>query len=362
MHFKKFTPINLGSSRRLLSLLFFTFFFAFYSYGQCSMSCDDEIQVSLNNECEAEITYRMILRDPDNSYTCSPNGPTAYKVVVMDEDGVEIPSSPVITCEYVGRTLLVKVKHWYSGNSCWSKVVVEDKLAPRINCESVELWCNQNTAPVSEGGKVPNPILLDLCAADCQRVTFEYEDKTVINSCGDEGYLNGIAGTIYRTWKTCDESGNCNTCIQTITLRQAMLSEINLPPSYIEENAFSCGEFNLDDLSLTGIPSLHELDIQNELCRLSAFYIDVTIPKCDGAYAIVRTWTLQNACTEETLEHVQTIEVVDRTAPIIACDNGAITVVASASYVPYSCIATVNIPSAIITDDCSQAENIHVYH
>ena len=163
MQLKNFTPINFLISRRLLSLLFFVFFFTFHSYGQCSMSCDDEIQVSLNNECEAEITYRMILRDPDNSNICSPNGPSAYKVVIMDEEGIEIPSSPVITCEYVGRTLLVKVKHWYSGNSCWSKVVVEDKIAPRISCESGELWCNQNTAPVSEGGSVPNPILMDVC-------------------------------------------------------------------------------------------------------------------------------------------------------------------------------------------------------
>ena len=360
MKLKIFTPINLGVSRRLLSLLFFTLSFAFYSYGQCSMSCDNEIQVSLNNNCEAEITYNMILRDPDNSYVCSPNGPSAYKVIIMDEDGVEIPTSPVITCEYVGRTLLVKVKHWYSGNSCWSNVVVEDKIAPRIDCESVELWCNQNTAPVSEGGYVPNPILIDLCEEECQGVTFEYEDKTVVNACGDEGYLSGIAATIYRTWKACDDNGNCNTCIQTIILRQVDLSEINLPPSYTEEDAFSCGEFDPDDLSLTGIPTLHDLDIQNELCRIHSYYKDNIIPKCDGAYAIERTWTLHNTCTEETLEHVQFIEVVDKTAPTIACDNGAITVVASASYVPYSCIATVSIPPAIITDDCSQAENIHV--
>ena len=65
MQLKNFTPINLLKSRRLLSCLFFLLSMTFYSYGQCSMSCDDEIQVSLNNECEAEITYRMILRDPD---------------------------------------------------------------------------------------------------------------------------------------------------------------------------------------------------------------------------------------------------------------------------------------------------------
>ena len=360
MRIKTFTSINFLISRRLLSLLFFVLSFVSYSNGQCSMSCDDEIQVSLNNECEAEITYRMILRDPDNSNICSPNGPSAYKVVVMDEAGVEIPSSPVITCEYVGRTLLVKVKHWYSGNSCWSKVLVEDKIAPRISCDPIELWCNQNTAPITEGGNVPNPVLMDICPEDCSGVTFEYADKTVLNACGDEGYLEGIAGTIYRTWKACDDNGNCNTCVQTITLRLATLSEIHLPPSYTGENAFSCADFDSGDLSLTGIPNLHDLGIPYDVCQITILHKDIIIPKCDGAYTIERTWTLLNTCTEETLEHVQIIKVVDRTAPIIACDNGMLTVVASAKLTPFSCLANVLIPSATITDDCSQAENIHV--
>jgi len=359
MQLKNFTLVNFLVNRRLLSLLFFLFSFAFYSNGQCSMSCDDEIQVSLNNECEAEITYRMILRDPDNSNICSPNGPTAYQVVIMDEDGIEIPSSPVITCEYVGRTLLVKVKHWYSGNSCWSKVVVEDKIAPRVVCESVELWCNQNTAPRSEGGNVPNPTLVDICSEDCGEVTFQYEDETIINACDEEAYLNGIAATVFRTWTICDQNGNCNTCIQTITLRQIALSAINLPPAYTGENAFTCEAFDAEDLSLTGIPTLHDLTVQTEICRLTAFHKDVLIPECDGSYTIERTWTLHNACTEETLEHVQVIEVVDRTAPVITCDNGGLAVVAT-GYEPYACLAKVTIPSATITDDCSSPENIHV--
>lgn len=360
MQLKTFTRINLLASRRLLSLVFFVFSFASYSYGQCSMSCDDEIQVSLNNECEAEITYRMILRDPDNSNICSPNGPSAYKVVIMDEDGVEIPSSPIITCEYVGRTLLVKVKHWYSGNSCWSKVVVEDKIAPRISCESVELWCNQNTAPVSEGGSVANPVLMDVCSADCSGVTYDYEDKIVLNVCGDEGYLNGVAGTIYRTWITCDDNGNCNTCVQTITLRLAELAEINMPPNYIGENAFSCTGFDSEDLNLTGVPNLHDLGIPYDNCQITTLHKDFIIPKCDGAFTIERTWALLNTCTEETREHIQLIEVADKTAPTIACDNGDITVVASGKLMPFSCLATVMIPAATITDDCSAAENIHV--
>ncbi|MFK7984193.1 MAG: hypothetical protein AB8G86_29735 [Saprospiraceae bacterium] len=359
MQLNFFTLSNYLVSRRLLSLLFFVCFFAFYSNGQCSMSCDDEIQVSLNNECEAEITYQMILRDPDNSNICNPNGPTAYKVVIMDEDGIEIPSSPVITCEYVGRTLLVKVKHWYSGNSCWSKVVVEDKIAPRVSCEPVELWCNQNVAPISAGGSVPNPILIDACPEDCGTITFEYKDTTIVNACDEEAYLNGIAATVLRTWTVCDQYGNCNTCIQTITLRQIDLSHIKLPPSYIGEDAFICGTFDAEDLSLTGIPTLHNLAVETEICRLTVFHRDILIPKCDGAYTIERTWAMHNACTEEALEHVQFIEVADKKAPVITCDNGGLAVVAT-GYEPYACLAKVTIPSATITDDCSNPENIHV--
>ncbi len=350
---KMTTLFNLIHWKKYFSLVFFAFAFAFTSYGQCSMSCDDEIQVSLNNECEAEVTYRMILRDPDNSDLCSPNGPQAYKVVVMDEEGVEIPTSPIITCEYTGRTLLVKVKHWYSGNSCWSKVVVEDKNAPLLACESVDLWCTQNAAPVSEGGVVPVPSMVDACAESCQTLTLTYTDTdSIFYACED--IENGVVGTIDRTWTACDNLGNCRTCVQRITIKTPSFEEIEVPANI----TLSCGDCDPTDLGCTGIPTINGGSLDNSLCNLQIDYTDaITNMVCEGSYTIERSWAIQNTCTEATHHYTQLIEIVDQTPPVITCVDGA-TVVATPHQTPNSCLANVIIPGATITDNCSSIENI----
>ena len=140
------------------------------------MSCINKIQLSLNQNCEAEVTYGMILRDGDNSKVCSPNGPSAYQVFVMDEEGVTIPGGPVVSCDYIGRTLRVKVKHWYSGNSCWSELKVEDKIAPVVYRRPVFLSCTQNLAPVNTGGEAPLPVVTDGCSDVCQTLIYSFED------------------------------------------------------------------------------------------------------------------------------------------------------------------------------------------
>jgi len=353
--FKMTTSINFIHWKKYFGLVFFALAFAFSSYGQCSMSCDDEIQVSLNNECEAEVTYRMILRDPDNNYVCSPNGPMAYKVVVMDEEGIEIPTSPIITCEYTGRTLLVKVKHWYSGNSCWSKVVVEDKIAPALACESVDLWCNENAAPSSEGGEVPVPSMMDACAESCQTLTLNYVDTdSTFYTC--ENIEEGIVGTIDRTWTACDNLGNCRTCVQRITIKTPSFEEIEIPANV----TLSCGECDPTDLSCTGIPTISGGNSDHSLCNLLIDYTDViTNMICEGSYTIERSWAIQNTCTEATHNYTQLIEIVDQTPPVITCADGT-TVVATPHQTPNACLANVIIPGATITDNCSTIENIAV--
>lgn len=100
-------------------------------HAQCSMACAGSTNVSLSPTCEGTITYDMILQNPNN---CSPNGPSAYQVIVMDLAGFPIPTSPVVNADHIGQTLTVKVKHWASGNSCWGNINVEDKVGPTITC------------------------------------------------------------------------------------------------------------------------------------------------------------------------------------------------------------------------------------
>ena len=340
-------------------IAFFSIFCINEGYGQCAMACNDEIQVSLNQNCEAEITYRMVLRDPDNPYVCNPNGPSSYKVVVMDEDNQVIPTSPVVTCEYIGRTLNIKVKHWYSGNSCWSRVKIEDKLPPFLNCEPVELWCNQNGAPENEGGAAPSPTMLDACANSCQNLSLSYTDVNTVFDCNSPEYQQGIASKIDRTWLACDNLGNCTSCVQPIIFRVPNLEEITMPPSIIGANALSCSSCDPADLNCTGAPTLHGMDFQNPLCNLKVEYSDSTTQECQGTYSITRIWTIRNTCTNDTRHYMQQIEIVDQTPPNIICSSGT-SIVAQTDPSPFSCAASIVVPSAIITDNCSSAEGIRV--
>ncbi len=343
-------------------LLFFLLLLCWINegYSQCTMACNDNIQVSLNQHCEAEITYHMVLRDPDNPYVCNPNGPSAYKVVVMDENNVTIPTSPIITCEYIGRTLNIKVKHWYSGNSCWSTAKIEDKLPPFLDCEPVELWCNQNGAPQAEGGAASGPSIMDACAVSCQNLSLDYTDVDTIYPCDSPEFNQGIAARTDRTWVACDDLGNCTSCVQPIIFRVLDLGEITMPADIIGENTLDCGACDPNDLGCTGAPTLHGMDFQNPLCNVKIEYSDSVTKECEGTYTIARMWAIQNTCTNDTRHYTQQIEIMDQTPPNIICSNGATALVIQTDPTPFSCVASIVVPTADITDDCSSLEHISV--
>jgi len=117
---------------------------------QCALACNKATQVSLDENCEAEITPSMIL---NADTTICPNGNFA---VTVSYHGRPIATSPVVTCEHIGRTLEVMIRDLTSGNSCWGEITVEDKLPPIIECGSDTLFCY-------EMAKYTGPIITDNC-------------------------------------------------------------------------------------------------------------------------------------------------------------------------------------------------------
>ena len=104
------------------------------------MSCAD-FQASLGNDG----TYLVTAADP---LTTVPVDWTSYTVVVEDENGDPIFGSPMLNCSNVGQELYVRVTENCSGNSCWSRVLVEDKIAPRLACPQPATFdCNQDSEP-----------------------------------------------------------------------------------------------------------------------------------------------------------------------------------------------------------------------
>ena len=79
------------------------------------MACNDNVQVSLNFDCEANITPAMILEGEDEDLL--PN----YVVTIGGVSGTIVSSPGVYS---------VTVTDITNDNSCWGNITVEDKLAP----------------------------------------------------------------------------------------------------------------------------------------------------------------------------------------------------------------------------------------
>ena len=146
-----FTPVSIFEKySNLLIVALLLIFGVTQSQAQCALACNKYTQVSVDENCEAEVTADMIL---NAQQTICPNG--QYEVTVSHH-GRPIPTSPVVTCSEVGLTLEVMIRDTRSGNSCWGEITVEDKLDPVIECGSDTLFCYQMP-------KYTGPIITDNC-------------------------------------------------------------------------------------------------------------------------------------------------------------------------------------------------------
>ena len=227
----------------------------------CSPTCNDAVQASFDNYCQVPLTYDMFLEDGDNPRTCTPNGPQAFLIEAMDHTGKVVASSDdpydnFLTCEDLianrYEPFQIKVKHWATGNSCWSLLYLEDKLDPTLVIEDVTLWCNEPFDPDYiewvKGDGVGYPRAFDNCdelrltvngesrggddnkhGVECHDLTLEYSDEIRDVECHPDG---NVSATVYRTWTTCDYAGNCRSGVQHITIRRLSISQLNLPPNY----------------------------------------------------------------------------------------------------------------------------------
>jgi len=90
-----------------------------------AIACSDEVQLSVDENCQADISAGLFLKG--NDYGCFL---TDYSVYIEgfagDVNNTSLPLAP--------GTYIVTVEN-ASGNTCWSTLIVEDKLAPAIECD-----------------------------------------------------------------------------------------------------------------------------------------------------------------------------------------------------------------------------------
>ncbi len=381
-----------------------------------TLGCNNNIQVSLDENCESLVTPDMLL---EGDYLCFDN----YEVTLAQGLNSNIPNP--LTSANIGQNIIGTVTDLVSGNSCWTTITVEDKLAPVLDCQDVTIACtadaNLVAAPVANDNCDPNPtvIMVD-------------EVINTDNNC-DPNPATGDAFTvtIVRTFIAVDNQGNTSaTCQQVITVIRPDLIDIpddlvwsceqyaaysyiidstRLMPSIAAQFGGAIqpfdntGAWDLTNIALTdprltnnvpgtnmptgsGVPSGIFLlangnanplggALDAEYCKYAYSNADQILSTCDFAasidspvFKIVRTWTILDWCTGNVVtdpalfdanddDNVQIIKVIDDTAPIVVGADVTISANIPAQH-PQQCTGQGPIALGTATDNCTGAENI----
>jgi subtilisin-like proprotein convertase family protein len=214
----------------------------------------------------------------------------------------------------------------------------------------------------------------------CGNTSFTFSDTEVDNGC--EGTI------ITRTWFATDASGNMSEgCVQTITVESIGIEDILLPPALIE---LTCGSgTSPDDIvdffdnpmttdiqpsanctldvvernegHMFGYPhymqvgcdgAKHAQIVDNNVCNIYATFADQEIPACgvgcNGNVKVIRTWTLLDWCTNETVPFTQLIKAVDNEGPTFELMDVTV------STDPWGCEANIEVPQPWeLHDNCT---------
>ncbi|MCB0642531.1 MAG: hypothetical protein KDC44_12870, partial [Phaeodactylibacter sp.] len=321
----------------VLPLLFLTIVAVNQGSGQCSMSCNNNLNVSLSSTCQQEITADLIVEAAPN---CDPSTPDAFAITVYNSFGtLPLPTSPVVTNAQIGQTLSVKATHLSSGNSCWGSITIYDQLAPVITCPPNQtVSCNQPIGPDLMGYAF---------VLDCSPYTTSHYDSYQDLGCNDP------MGIVSRTWLSTDSYGNMSSCVQTFTVQQATLGNVTFPPNLdgIALPALPCTTPNTDP-SNTSVPTIDGEPIpQSGSCSISSLYADQVVPTCGNSFTVLRTWTVLEWCTGNLQQATQVIAVKDLVAPVL---TGPDTLFMPAND-PLSCTGTFLLPQVTFSDNCSDA-------
>ena len=329
---------RIGQLSSLVLVLLLTMIVSTPSIGQCTLTCDDQKQISIGTNGYAVIIPALVL---NGDHSCAGD----IVVTLFDENNQSIGDT--VTCEHVNKTFQVSVSSATLNVDCWSTIVVEDKLAPRIFCRDTTLVCSADTSPEILG----YPGITDNCE-EIDSTALRYFDLYNELPCGTLHNGLEIGGRITRSWTALDNFGNVGTCTQSIYLLKENVNNIVFPQHRDDVNGppVSCTQGAIDDPAQTGEPMINGQPVRNgDACKLFINFQDQRVDVCPPAsYRVIRRWEITDVCTQEVRVGIQNLLVVDRDPPVITCpDSFAVT-----SNVT-TCGATVFLRQATATDSCS---------
>ncbi len=286
------------------------------------ISCYGSIQVSLDQSGIAILTPKMLLSDNYPNYA-------VFKVVV-NETGKNY-----VSCSDIKRKRTATVIDTTTGMMCWTNLVVEDKLAPVIQCHDDTTSCTYDPFTLNYDQFI---FATDNCSG---HVTMDHDLNLDFLNCSSSRY----AMIAHLNWTMTDSSGNKSYCSQNIYFKKASVDSIVFPP----KDTVYCPN---PDLNSTGVPTLFG-DTVSYLCNMVATHRDDSIPVCGGMIKLKRTWTVIDWCNNAMRSGEQEILIADTTRPDIVCPKD-ITL-----YSPYnSCKVKYRIPGFQASDACTASEAI----
>ncbi|MCS6929763.1 MAG: hypothetical protein NZM43_09725 [Saprospiraceae bacterium] len=307
--------------------------------------CDDTVHVSASSHCPVTLTPDMVLEGDvlDDLYT----------VTVFAGPGQNLGNT--VSASYFHVPLTVRIQDNCSGNFCIVTAIIEDKLPPTfVSCPNLTLPCLASEFTPGYLDTVlkvlgARPTVTD----NCSPVVLTYKDAWTNVGCQEtfQGQTD-LTGYIRRSWVATDANGNTSTCVQYLYIKRLRAQDLTFPPDV----TLSC-DYASTDWPFTGTPYYLFNGVKLPLeptnaCGVGVSYSDQVTFRCDGEYAILRTWQLVNGSCPDTspitLQRLQAIYVLDETGPKIYCP-GNLTV----STDLLSCCATVDLPDVIIEDACS---------
>ncbi|MCZ2100692.1 MAG: T9SS type A sorting domain-containing protein [Chitinophagales bacterium] len=366
----------------LLSLLFLLTF-SIGGFGQAQIVCNDNVQASLDGDCQAVIRPDMILEGPLLSYA-PPFVITIGGSNVLNNN----TNAPIITKPGFYNVTVTNSQ----GNYCWGTITVEDKLPPVVDClcpegntdPSCEFACVEEDAFLAGKTTYPKTTATDACSP----VTTEYSDRLVVLG------HNGCEGRkIIRTWIFKDASGNKSTCVSEYRFLPASLDDVTLGAPYntvhltckadvSEQGIFAYYTDKLYDVYLPtylsnvpgtyptqaiaraaaraaaeaeaikyAYPTINGVPVNGKTCNMLASKSDTEIRVCDlscsNSKKVIRTWTILDWCNSTIKTLTQMVIAVDEEAPTIQVQDVSVSVDA------WSCEGNLSLPKPdVLVDNC----------
>ena len=344
------------------------------------VACNNLVNVSLNNNCELDITPDMIL---EGDHLCN----DAYNLIITDASGNDLTGA-IITQDQLGELLTVSVEQICGNNSCWGQLVVEDKSVTPLECPEgpINSLCSEFDDFSNFGDIVGLPLFdSDVSAIfrastndflvgghdNCSDVILTISDVSNSSSCDA---LRDITRTFSITDVTNGGSHSCSVDLEVVRLMsdaivwpknwdsaldQTLDNNCESLDACNENNpmALPCDTYPLDafgnpDPSCTGMP-------EGLLCsNLNIIgYVDTVLPSCAPARKILRNWTVFDECTMQTSMYTQIITLENLTPAVCIAPEDTEFETDS-----HTCTGDLSVPPPIIVGGCVDVQYTVTYN